>query len=672
MTAITPIESAARRLNDLKTEAARNRAAFSWDKVTFTKARAGFPSDKGEPREILIPSSLYALPIAVPGWDDVVESPRPKQLPGILTYNAGKKKFHREVYYTPIQKWSDLDFSKACAGVGGITHSATHDLIPMMSQPVWVTFAMNPYEARMLARLGRQRWEAYCASRHWAHDIKSTDHLGMFLQRAVLGAFDLFRAHADLFEIPPSGMTGVDVARVSAEILNCITYDKNTAHLDGRRIKEYAESIISNLQGVQNGSSPGFPQLMEAIQKFLITTLTDHGGHDAAVKEIRNYGCDDLKFLALVVDIQKRLPIRVRQSSHWAPPIMGWGYNEFTCAPLVDVLITWGTLDDSLADAGALRTYIENNAYALVTESPQADPKMVRFAKSLLQIWGTSPVLISGGEAQRMEYHRMSKVGWPHILSSTNSHRNAKPYITIGSFGDLGFSVRDLDTVKESHFIVPPEHMHLLCDRDGNFLSYSTVCEVLRKEYDDFSGDTTELKDFVANELPKASNPVLQQAFELALAMRFDIKKCYGFELDNDSFHRRMTEDGHEEKPLPSVSFHCGPEKYTMLALPSTRSFSADQVVTEVAAHAVNNGYADYGKTCWLRTRGLLGKEDSVTVKEWDPKKDLKKVQYQDWLDWCFEVAREDAGGQLNSYDGKYEIHHVDSLHFAAVTWRES
>ncbi len=674
MLALEIIEAAARRLNALQTTAARNRAAFSWDQVKFTKAPAGFPNDNGESSDIWIPSSLYALPIEVPSWDEVEMSPRPRQIPGILTREMGKKKFYREVSRTPVFKLSDLDFAKACSSVGGVTHLATHDLVPMQAQPPWVTFAMSHYEASCLARLGRPRWESYCATRAWKHDITSTDHIALFLQKAVLGAFDLFVAHADLFEIPPAGITGVDVARVSAEIVNCMKYDDNKAYKVGMKYHEYFKLILSNLQcksKIPNYfSREAIVETLEAIQKFLIQTLEEYGGCEGAIKTIRNYDADEREFLELITRIQKKLPILVREWKGAMPPFLGWGHNEFTCSPLVDVLITWGTLDESLSDPAALRTYIENNAYALVTEAKHADPKMVRFAKSLLQIWCSSGILVSGGEAQRMEYQRMAKAGWPHILSGTNSHRGAKPYITVGSLGDLGFSVQELDTVKASHFVIPLENMHLLCDNDGNFLPYGKACEVLRKEYDDFSGDTTELKEFIANELPKASHKGFQEAFEPVLAMRFNITKCYGFELNNDSFHRCMHPDGVEGEPLPEVSFSYGPEKYVMIALPPTKETPPEAAVAALAAHGINNGYSDYGKKCWLISRGFPGKDDEIHVKHWDPKKDLNAKQYKDWLDWCYEVVREDAGGQLCSYDGKYEIHHLEDLRFAAVTWR--
>jgi hypothetical protein len=666
MNPINVLEVGCTRFANLQAEAARNRAAFSWDDFAIISAPAGFPNEDGEPRTINIPLSLYALPIEVPAWAEGELSPTPKQNPGIRC----NRLFYREVSQSLVHKFSDLEFSKAAAGVGGITHSATSSMLAIQGQPPWVTFAMSPYLAYQLGQLGRPRWERYCERKAFKWDIGDTDHLAVFLTKAMLGSFDLFCAHADLFVIPPGGMSGIDNRRVYYEIHNYIKYADKVDY--SRPKKEMIEDIIANLQYKKEDTGRlKWDEAIEAIKKLIIRTMSEYDGKSSKLREIEGYEIQDPRFLSLIESIQKTLPIRVTCKGSKFPLLAHWGNNEFTCPPFVDLLIRWGTFDEKLARPSDLRTYLEANAWGLVT-GKHPDKNAVHFVRELLQIWGPGSILVSGGEAQHMEHLRMAKVGWPHILSSVNSHRSAKPYITIGSFGDLGFSVRDLDTVKASHFIVPPEHMHLLCDHDGNFLPYSTVCEVLRKEYDDFSRDTTELKDFVANELPKASNPVLQQAFEPALAMRFDIKKCYGFELDNDGFYRQMAEDGTEGNPLPSVSFHCGPEKYTMLALPSTQECPADKAVTEVAAHAVNNGYSDYGKTCWLRTRGLLSDKDEVHAKKWNPKEDLGNKQYQDWLDWCFEVAREDAGSNLNSYDGKYEIHHVDSLHFAAVTWRES
>ena len=283
-------------------------------------------------------------------------------------------------------------------------------------------------------------------------------------------------------------------------------------------------------------------------------------------------------------------------------------------------------------------------------------------ARALVRICPAG-ALVPAGILQHMEAERMSKKGYPHLC--TNPRSDIGKICIHESFGKL--MVYDLPTMKERSTEIDPA---VVCDDNGMLLPYDAALETLKATYNDFDGSTADLDAAVPQiaavnaDAALSFHSVITKVFGAEGAQRFSDPER--IEAKDSSFTQIDTK-GAEVGELPTtLEFSIGSEKYIGVFLGSYASkeiakASAEPILKGAAAWAIYNSYSDCGKACWLQYRGLLGKEDEIRVKEWDPKKDLKPGMHQDFVDFCWEAVTADKWThELCRYDGKGDVEFVD------------
>jgi hypothetical protein len=617
----------------------RHSVDFALQAELAESIACGYISDvKRGPAKVLVPKDPRVLPC--------------RYVSGLCDEVVNGRKVTRPVVRSTTSTMTDRDFVIAATLAGSITHASSHQPAAVSNQPDWVTYVMNSEHLPRLFNLcPYDLGKATTAFGDWAEPFCTME----FLIKAFRGGVDWWWENADLlFKSVSISFPNRAAYTVLAKALALA--EAKLPRISGGEASDRIHKVVPKALGTSSDSK--LSGAARFLSRYLEEALGKKQKLPEAVAEAIEKGKQHVNSALLTALIEwvfttPDLRIKVGSSS-WQP----WSTTTIlssspVCSSAASRFVAGlNQLGEHAPqeDLAAMKKWIQARARDTLlgqfneVDSPDAAVglRLIAEAVMLTSLDLGGGVTYGGGELQREEAERMRVVKWPHICINHPDRR--APHMNC-NFG--AFMVYDLKTSSKDRFDFPLHRVGILCDAKGRFLDYEDAVRVLEAEFDDFA----EGADW--GECPKDFIPAISFALE---AKGLDVDRVHDVEVDESAWYPLLTDAGIENVDRLRVEFGVGPETWVAIRYPYPSQGSIAALNTDVdstAAAFVYNAYSDFGKSCWLRHRGLIGKEDEIRVKEHDPAKDLSPDMLQDFIKFCRLVPELDKPwGEFGTYDG--------------------
>ena len=670
-------------LDELCNKAAQDRAAFSWDDVTFEDVACGYISERGA-TTLRIPDKLHGLVIPYCYGVDPV---RPSGDAFRLT-NRKAPAQSSDYSFTPlftstgtVEKMSDHDLLIAHAITGALTHSSTSQIEAVMKQPDWLTFMMNHGTIASMARQGIRNWKVDSTSAFEASASLSAKVT--LMEKGLRGALDWIEAHGDLvFKAPVLYSEAGIIDFVVEELEDAMAQESYHDRPDNVFIQNWIQQhkgMDGRLGATGHPLTNFWALIRHVVERYVRMTsrktVVDIGREDRwkefveTVEKLDGHTIARKWLLRFFDRMQDAGVVSINYKSQFVNKAgLRYGHPRSWLAPQRFAHALQTLMGSTEMSWDNVLEYARSHARELIERKLDSDyvVQWYDLADAACQITTFAGCVLSGGELQQLETGRYARAGWPHICNKWPDDR--EPRITE-HFGQV--MVYGLETKREDRFEVPIKDVKNLCDENGEFLPYDEAVAVLKKLYNDFDGTTKELDEFIAELKEEYEDEPWVAHFEEFIRCGFkseQIQRMCDFEVETDKWWPLLKDseniDDRGKEPYANTSggeehavafkFTIGHEVMEAVYLDPSDGFTPDENVRRAAAGYVFNGYSDVGKMCWLSYRGVIGKEDEVYSKGWNPFVDLKPNMARDYVDWCFEVPDVDGWQhELSRYDGK-------------------
>lgn len=611
------------------------------------KIPCGFASDpKRGPAQILVPKDLRVMPCRyIHDLQDIKNRD---------AYGYSEKKVGVEVKIrSTTEDMNDHDFTISHVFAGAMMHSASHQPVAVANQPDWVTYAMNSQHLPRLYRLCPQRIaEARTAFDDWSDPFATVE----FLIEGFRGGIDWWWENADLLLRHPrlsfTSRAGIRILEKAQQLID------TPPHMSAETASDLVYKVVPKGLNTSNDSR------LSSACRILGVLLKDHEIPEklqAALEKGKGHVVTPLtarliEWLFTQKDVQLIIPKTAGFSQNWNDVRVSTHSSACRSAAkrFSDGLALLADSGEApTEDINALRDWIKSKARDVImkkfdeVQTPEAAEGLALIAEAVMTLTEDlgEAVTYSGGVLQREEARRMARAGWPHISNKHPDERKPQMHEIFGSF-----TVYGLKTSAKDRFELPLHRIGMLCDDSGCYLPYAQAVGVLEAEFDDFA-EGSDWGDCHGDFIPGITYALEQKGL--------DPNRVHDVEADEDRWFPQLGDAGIEDANRLHVELGVGPEQWTAVRLPWYNTQSELQAhVFSTAAAFIYNSYSDYAKQCWLVHRGMISREDEISVKEWDPAKDLSPAMLQDFIAFCRYVPEVDGPwGELSTYDGAGDMY---------------